>query len=82
MDANTKMTCYFRHLKEVFKKAEIAPTRDNKKIIDKTIHELVGVAYPNCPQTWKAIKRRLSENEESFISELGDAWNRAKAAKT
>ena len=76
------MTCYFRHLGEVFKEAGIEVTQENKKVVDRTIHKLVGVVYPNCPQTWKTIKRRISEDEATFISELGDAWKKAEKATT
>jgi hypothetical protein len=30
----------------------------------------VGVEYKNCPATWKEVKKRIAEDEESFVSEL------------
>ena len=64
------MTCYFRHMKDIFEKSDIEVTKENKKDIDRVIHEIVGVAYKDCPSTWKAVKARLSEDEEVFILEL------------
>jgi len=69
------MTCYFRHLGAVFEKAGITVTKDNKHELDKVIHKIVGVEYKNCPATGKAVKTRLTENPEVFISELKKAWN-------
>ena len=64
------MTCYFRHLKEVFKKAGIEATLRNRTEIDKVIHDIVGVKYKNCPVAWKQIKTRLAQDEAGFVSKL------------
>jgi hypothetical protein len=64
------MTCYFRHLKPIFEKAEIIITRENKKDVDRIIHSIVGVEYKNCPATWKEVKKRIAEDEESFVNTL------------
>ena len=64
------MTCYFRHLKTIFEKAGITLTQENKQNIDKTIHSIVGVEYKNCPATWKEVKKRITEDEENFVSTL------------
>jgi hypothetical protein len=64
------MTCYFRHLKSIFEKAGITITSENKKHIDKKIHQIVGIDYKNCPTTWKEIKKRIAENEEDFVNIL------------
>jgi len=68
------MTCYFRHLKQVFEKAGIEVTNKNKREIDKVIHAIVGVDYQNCPAAWKEVKKMLAENETVFISNLKEAW--------
>lgn len=70
------MTCYFRHLEQVFKKAGIEVTNENRREIDKVIHRIVGVAYKNCPATWREVKKRIAEDEEGFISELTKAWKK------
>ncbi len=64
------MTCYFRHLKEVFNKTGIEITKDNRQEIDRAIHNIVGVEYKNCPAAWREVKKRITEDEEEFVSEL------------
>lgn len=64
------MTCYFRHMKDVFEGAGIAVTSENRKEIDRIIHAIVGVEYKDCSSTWRAVKMRLEENEEAFIVTL------------
>jgi hypothetical protein len=64
------MTCYFRHLRDVFKKAEIQVTTDNKRDIDRVIHGIVGVEYKNCSATWKEVKKKIAEDEDRFVSVL------------
>jgi predicted Fe-Mo cluster-binding NifX family protein len=72
------MTCYFRHLKEVFNKAGIKITPANRKEVDMVIHEIVGVNYPNCPAAWRQVKNRLAQDETVFISTLKEAFNNRK----
>jgi hypothetical protein len=67
------LTCYFRHIQHVFKNAGIAVTKENKREIDRVIHEIVGVEYKNCPATWREVKKRIAEDEEAFISKLRKA---------
>jgi hypothetical protein len=64
------MTCYFRHLQHLFKKAGIEVASANKQEIDRIIHNLVGVEYKSCPATWREVKKRIAEDEERFVSEL------------
>jgi len=70
------MTCHFRHFKEIFNKAGIEVTRENKREIDRLIHAIVGVEYKNCPDAWKEVKKRIAKEEEGFVSELKEAWNK------
>jgi hypothetical protein len=39
------VTCYFRHLKEIFKKAGIEVTRENKREVDGTIHGALNLSF-------------------------------------
>lgn len=64
------MTCYFRHLKEFFAEAGITITKENKKEVDRIIHDIVGVEYKNCSATWKEVKKRIANNKEEFVAEL------------
>ena len=67
------MTCYFRHMTDIFSQLGIEITPDNKKEIDRKIHEYLGVEYKNCSQTWKLIKERRAEDPEKFIKDLQTA---------
>jgi hypothetical protein len=69
------MTCYFRHLTAVFQKAGITVTAANKHKIDTIIQQLVGTENKHCPDTWKEVKKRLSQNANGFAAELKAAWN-------
>jgi len=73
------MTCYFRHrqMKEVFEQADLEVTKENRKDIDRAIHDIVGVEYKNCSATWKAVKEKLAENMDDFIQELKTTCARA-----
>ena len=68
------MTCYFRHMQNIFGKAGITVTEGNRREIDRVIHRIVGVEYKNCSAVWREVKKRISEDEEGFISELKKAW--------
>jgi len=67
------MTCYFRHLQDIFKKAGIEVTNQNKRDIDRVVHRIVNVEYKNCPAAWREVKKRLAEDEDAFVSELQKA---------
>ena len=67
------MTCYFRHLNEIFNKAQVKVTPENRREIDKVIHGIVGVKYKNCSAAWREVKKRIAENEAGFVSELRKA---------
>ena len=64
------MTCYFRDLKNVFEKAGIRITQNNKREIDRLIHGIVGVKYKNCSATWKKVKQKITEDEETFVARV------------
>ncbi len=70
------VTCYFRHLGEVFKKAGKEVTRENKHKLDKILHAAMNAEGKTCPETWKEVKKRLAEDETGFISQLKDAWRK------
>jgi hypothetical protein len=69
------LTCYFRHLREIFEKAGIEVTNENKREIDKVFHDIVGVKYKDCPAAWKEVKKRIAEDEASFVFELKRKWS-------
>ena len=67
------LTCYFRHLRDFFDKAGIKVTDENKRQIDRIIQDIVRVKYKNCSATWKEVKKRIVEDEETLISQLKKA---------
>jgi len=67
------VTCYFRHMKDVFSRAGIEVTKENKKALDRAIHSYVGVEYKDCSSTWKEVKKKLAKDEEAFIAMLKNA---------
>ncbi|MFX0054345.1 MAG: hypothetical protein ACFFAX_04190 [Promethearchaeota archaeon] len=64
------MTCYFRHMSRIFGEIGIEVTKENKRDIDKVIHEMMGVDYKDCSSTWRRVKKNLAEDEEAFINSL------------
>ena len=64
------MTWYFRHMKNMFEKIGLEITADNKRAIDKHIHEILGIEYKNCSATWKEVKIRIAEDEAGFLAEI------------
>lgn len=67
------MTCYFRRIQHLFEKAGIEVTKENKREIDKVIHDIVGVEYKNCPAAWREVKKKITEDDESFVARLKEA---------
>jgi len=69
------VTYYFRHklMKDVFAKAGVEVTKENRKEIDRVIHSVVGVEYKDCSATWKAVKEHLAEDEGAFVEKLREA---------
>ena len=67
------MTCYFRHLGEVFERAGVEVTRENRVEIDRIIRSLVGVGYRDCPAAWREVKGQLAEDEGAFVASLKEA---------
>lgn len=67
------MSCYFRHLNEIFGEAGIEVTAANKKQVDQAIHQLVGVGYKDCPAAWHKLKREITSDphkRSEFIARL------------
>ena len=58
------MSCYLRHIQGIIGEAGIVITPGNRKQIDQAVHQAVGVAYRNCPATWKKIKEDIKGDEE------------------
>jgi hypothetical protein len=59
------MSCYFRHLSEIFSFAGINVNQQNKKQLDEIIHKLIGTHYKDCPSIWREFKRQVLTSEET-----------------
>lgn len=53
------MSCYFRHLKDILEEVGIEVTPANRKQIDQAIHQIAGITYKNCPDTWRKLKQEI-----------------------
>lgn len=60
-------------MKDIFNKAGVEVTKENRKHIDRKIHTIVGVEYKNCSATWREVKKKIAEDEEVFIIMLKEA---------
>jgi len=72
----TIMTCYFRHLNEIFQKAGIEITKENKQKADKIIHSIVGTKKKGCSETWLELKKQIAVDPDSFVLKLKEEWNK------
>ena len=54
------MSCYFRHLEDIFAEAGIEVTSGNRKQLDRAIHRIVGTDYKACPETWRRVKQEIT----------------------
>jgi hypothetical protein len=70
------MSCYFRHMKEIFERTGIEVTPENRKKVDEAIHRLMATTYKDCPATWKKIKEQVLSDPkkgDAFIRDLKKA---------
>jgi molecular chaperone GrpE (heat shock protein) len=67
------MSCYLHNLKDILSEAGVEITAENKKQIDRAIHEIVNTTYKDCPGTWKEVKKKLASSEaekREFLKKL------------
>ncbi len=71
------MSCYLRHLKDILGESGIEVTPANRKDVDRAFHQIAGVDFKDCPQTWKQIKLQLADDAQrkQFISRLQLAYH-------
>ncbi len=68
------MSCYFRHLKDIFDGVGIEITISNRKQVDQAIRKILGTDH--CPDTWKKLKQDIMVDErkrQDFIAKLKNA---------
>jgi len=63
-----------RHLKDIFDKAGVEFTKENMKRADKHFKKWLGKT--DCPETWKELKKRISDpaDREEVIKSLRTAF--------
>ena len=66
------MSCYLKRLDDVVAAAGVKLTPENRKEVDRTIKDLLGLDY--CPDVWKDVKGRIAEDEPRFIADLHQAF--------
>jgi hypothetical protein len=66
------LSCYFRHIGDIFEEAGIEVTPENKKDVDRKIHAIVGVEYKDCPAAWRGVKEMKARpgGREELIARL------------
>ena len=62
------LSCYLRHMKDVLDEAGIVVTPANRKQVDQAVHHAVGVAYKDCPTTWKKVKQDIRGGEKKRLA--------------
>ena len=71
------MSCYLRHLKDILGEAGIEVTPANRKQLDQALHQIAGVDYKHCPETWQRLKQQLNDEEtrQQLVSRLQSAYH-------
>jgi len=57
------VSCYFRYMKDILDEAGIVVTPANRKQVDQAVHQAVGVAYKDCPTTWRKVRQDITGDE-------------------
>ena len=74
------MSCYLRHLKELFEESGVSISKENKKDMDTFLHEYVGVEYKHCPGAWgelKKIVRGEGSDRDKLVRALAEKFGAA-----
>ena len=72
-----RMSCYTRHLGDLFALAGIENTRENRKRADGFLREIIAMTGEGCPVVWREVKSRLADPDKSL--ELADRLRQAFA---
>jgi len=57
-------------MKELLRDIEVEETKENIKLVDEILHEMLSVDYPNCAATWKMLRQKLKIDPEGFKERL------------
>ena len=70
------MSCYVRHLGDVFATAGIPDTRESRRWVHAMVQEITG--EQDCPRIWRRAKAALASDAEReiLIATLRERWQR------
>jgi hypothetical protein len=57
------MSCYIRHLSDVFETLRVENNKDNRKMMDQSIRRILKTDKP-CPEVWKKLKTILADEKK------------------
>lgn len=57
------MSCYTRHLSDVFETLDVEDNRGNRKMMDKSIRKILKT-NKSCPEVWKQLKTILADGKK------------------
>jgi hypothetical protein len=57
------MSCYIRHLSDVFEALRVENNKDNRKMMDKSIRKILKTDKP-CLVVWKKLKTLLADEKK------------------
>jgi len=72
------MTCFTRHLKDIFDELGVEPTAENKRRVQRELTKIVKPESKKCWDVWKGTKEYLSDDEKKkfLIKELKARWTK------
>ncbi len=59
-------------MEDIFAEAGIVVDKDNRKAVDRRIHEIAGIEYKDCPQAWRRVKEMTGDDagRRAFVEKL------------
>lgn len=60
------MSCYIRHLSDVFAELGVENNKDNRKMMDKSIRKVLKTEK-SCPEVWKQLKGVLADGKKKKV---------------
>ena len=67
------LTCYMRHLHDLFDVLDLEYTAENREAVDGAIRDALDLADgESCPGVWSAIKELPPEERESLPAQVSE----------
>lgn len=61
-----EMSCYTRHLGDLFALAGVEDTKENRKRADGFIREILAMREEGCPVVWREVKSQLADPDKGL----------------